>query len=352
MDPSALPARAADLVDAARDAPTMPPEVLARIYAQIGATGQARGVRAWPHAPGRARRLPLGLRMATLMALLLVSVATAKGALVLWRRYVVPTEPTEPSENRRATARSRIASTRDAKPQIETPPVVNVNMEAPAPSAEIEVTPVRAAAPDGATGSMPSRHRHAVSAERHPPAARASRAASPEMAVPADAANEAQLLADALARLRQAHDPRGALALLDRYAATYPHGVLVSESRSARLEAMLKLDDRRGALALLDERTTFAGRLGAEQLLTRAELRASAGRYAEALDDFDRSLPSPAILTSPASASLERALYGRAVTLGHLGRDARARADLEAYLHRFPAGKHSAEVSRLLGRAP
>jgi hypothetical protein len=122
--------------------------------------------------------------------------------------------------------------------------------------------------------------------------------------------------------------------------------VLESEARSARLEALLALDDRRGALALLDEHTAFAGRLGAEQLLTRAELRASVGRYTDALGDFDRALAPGAPASS--STDAERALYGRAVTLGHLGRDERARADLEAYQRRFPAGKHAAEVARLL----
>jgi tetratricopeptide (TPR) repeat protein len=132
--------------------------------------------------------------------------------------------------------------------------------------------------------------------------------------------------------------------------------VLASEARSARLEALLRLDDRQGALALLDERAPFVvpfvGRLGAEQLLTRAELRASVGRYADALGDFDRVLAPSATLAAPPPANLERALYGRAVTLGHLGRDDRARGDLEAYRRRFPDGAHAAEVARLLKGAP
>ena len=186
---------------------------------------------------------------------------------------------------------------------------------------------------------------------------RSRRAIAPERRPPADApdpADEAQLLADALARLRKTHDPRGALALLDQYAKSYPRGVLALEARSARLEAMLKLDDRRGALALLDERAAnFTGRLGAEQLLTRAELRASVGRYADALGDFDRLLgpsgtPVQQSWRSSDASNLERALYGRAVSLGHLGRDDGARADLQAYQRRFPAGKHAAEVVRLL----
>ncbi len=51
-------------------------------------------------------------------------------------------------------------------------------------------------------------------------------------------------------------------------------------------------------------RPPFAGRLGTEQLFTRAELRASAGRYADALVDFDQLLVpqcrSPLATTSTA----------------------------------------------------
>ena len=376
MDPSALPARAADLVDAARDVPATSRAVLARIYAELearGGTAEKVGARtdartepragartdertAGARPPARPRRLPLGLRLATLAVLLLVSVATAKGAMVLWHRYrspierMAPARPTEPVERGRAPARLRLAAAQAPEPRDETGSPVEEGGDGPSPAPALDSTPSAAPAADAAVGITPRRRRHAPSAERHAPSARIARA---ETAEAADTADEAQLLGDALARLRQARDPRGALVLLDRYAATYPHGVLVAESRSARLEAMLKLDDRRGALALLDEGTSFTGRLGVEQLVTRAELRASAGRYADALGDFDRVLAPATALGAPgAPGAWERALYGRAVTLGHLGRDARARADLETYRRRFPDGKHAAEVARLLGRAP
>ena len=217
------------------------------------------------------------------------------------------------------TRRPRASPTREARAVAAAPAAVAPVVE-PLPANEPEE-------------SAPAPRAH------HAPAAAARRAQV------ADPASEAKVLSEALAELRQARDPRGALAKLDEYARAYPRGVLASEARSARLEAMLALDDRRGALALLDERTAFAGRLGAEQLLMRAELRASVGRYADAVGDFDRVLDAPA---SSTSADAERALYGRAVTLGHLGRDERARADLEAYQRRFPAGRHAGEVTRLL----
>lgn len=297
MDPSALSSRAADLADAARDVPPLAPEALARVKADVLA-----------RRPSRGRGLPLGLRFALLASVVLASVATAKGTMLLWRRYAAVHVPVE--SPRRAPARP------EAEPRLEAVPVIE-------PMAAVEA-PAEAPAPVPAP-----RPRRAASVER-----RASDAA--------DAVTEAQLLAGALARLRGAHDPKGAVALLDQYAKAYPRGVLATEAQSARVEAALALDDRRTALKLLDLRTAFAGRLGAEQLLTRAELRASAGRYADALADFDR------VLGVAPAADAERALYGRAVTLGHLGRDDRARADLVAYQQRFPAGKHAAEVARLL----
>lgn len=325
MDPSALPARAADLVDAAREVPVTPPLVLARIYANVVDRSGRR--------PSRLRGVPLGLRLATLMVLLLMSVATAKGAMVLWQRYVSPiVEPMAPARN---AGPKPIALQTAPRKRVETAPLIEPLDEPEAKRVE-QPRPIVVG---------PPHPRRASATDRHAPAV------APPPVAAADPVNEAQLLADALARLRQKHDPRGALAVLDQYAQTYPQGVLASESRSARLEALLKLDDRAGALTLLDERATFPGRLGAEQLLTRGELRASVGRYADALGDFDRVL-APSGPTPPASA-VARALYGRAVTLGHLGHDQRARADLREYQRRFPTGRNATEVARLLaGSAP
>ncbi len=301
-DPRALPARAADLVDAVREEPPLPAETLARIK-----------VAALAHRPVARRALPVGLRFALLAVVFLASVATAKGTMLLWRYVVAPSAPAEPAPH-------RLGHARPAAPVTPTPRVVP--LEPPAPIA-VEV----AAAP-------PVRVRHAPTAERR---------------LAYDTTTEAQLLGRALSRLRQDHDARGALKLLDQYASTFPRGVLASEALSARLEAVIQLDDREAALRLLDDRSAFAGRLGAEQLLTRAELRASAGRYADALVDFDRLLGP--LATSAAPGTLDRALYGRAVCLGHLGRDDEARDDLEAYRKRYPTGRYAAEVSRLLAGA-
>jgi len=343
LDPRALPARAADLADAARDVPAPSPMVLARIYAKVAeADAEAGGRR-----PAFLRRAPMGLRLATLMVLLLMSAATAKGAMVIWHRYVGPVvvpivrpilERAAPGHA--APARSKVASAEGPRPRVEAAPVVEAMPHEPPVIAQ------PAAEPSAAEAPLPTRPRRAASSPRRV----AEPVAPPEAA---DPTNEAQLLADAIARLRQRRDPRGALALLDRYAETYPHGILASEARSARIEAMVKVGDRANALALLDQPATFAGRLGAEQLLTRAELRASVGRYADALGDFDRLLAASSPLAASVPGSeVERALYGRAVTLGHLGHDRRARADLEAYQRRFPNGRNAAEVTRLLQGGP
>jgi tetratricopeptide (TPR) repeat protein len=307
MDPRALAARAADLVDAVREEPPLAPEALARIEAEVLAQRSAR-----------RRGLPLGLRFALLTGAVLASVATAKGTVLLWRHYVLaPVGPAPAAQHLIAPA----APAGPARPVMSAPAVIP--LEAP-PSPTAEETIVTSPRP-----------RHAAPAERR---------------VGDDPTTEAQLLARALSRLRQGHDARGALKLLDQYASAHPRGVLASEALSARLEAVIQLNDRQAALRLLDGRSAFAGRLGAQQLLTRAELRASVGRYADALVDFDRVL-APAAGTATTPGNLERALYGRAVCLGHLGRDDRARADLETYRRRYPAGRYAAEVARLLGGA-
>jgi hypothetical protein len=302
-DPGALGGRAADLVDAVRAAPPLSSEALARIKGEVLARRSSR----------TRRGLPVSLRFALLTMVVLASVATAKGTMILWRRHVASfPAPQAPLHHSVSSARR------------------------PRPAAPQPLPPLAAPTPVPAPQATVWRPRRAALAPARPRAA--EKAATPT-------ATEAQLLARALSRLRQAHDPAGAVSLLDEYARAFPHGILETEALSARLEAVIQLDDRGTALRLLDGRSAFAGRLGAQQLLTRAELRASAGRYGDALGDFDRLL-APQGPAAP--ADLERALYGRAVCLGHLGRDDRARADLVTYQRRFPGGKYAAEVSRLL----
>jgi hypothetical protein len=163
-------------------------------------------------------------------------------------------------------------------------------------------------------------------------------------------ATEARLVAEALSELRQGNDPRAALSTLDRYAREFPHGVLETEALRTRVEAVIRLDDRKTALALLEGKPALSDGLGADLLLTRAELRAAAGRFREALDDFTTVVDG--VAGPLVAGGDERALYGRAVCLGRLSQDERARADLLAYQRRFPSGRFAVEVRRLLAAPP
>ena len=160
-------------------------------------------------------------------------------------------------------------------------------------------------------------------------------------------ATEAGMVAGALSQLRQQGDPRAALVMLDAYARAFPHGVLATEALRTRLEAVIRLDDRKAALALLDAMPGLSDEPGTDLLVTRAELRATAGRFREALADFTQVVEGE----GGAPAASERALYGRAVCLGRLAEDDRARADLLAYERRFPSGRFATEVRRLLSES-
>ena len=89
----------------------------------------------------------------------------------------------------------------------------------------------------------------------------------------------------------------------------------------------------------------------------RAELHATAGRWQEALVDFDAVVrarlahePGAGTATSTkARERLERALWGRAAARSHLGDETGARADLRECLRRFPQGRFAAQAARLLG---
>jgi TolA-binding protein len=156
--------------------------------------------------------------------------------------------------------------------------------------------------------------------------------------------SETRLLGESV-RLNREGDPAGALRALDRYAAMYPTGVLAAEARRVRLAALLRSGDHRAALALV-EATPPSLDAEPEMLLVRAELRAEAHRCAEAVADFERSLAG-----GSEDATAERAVFGRGVCLARLGQHERAHDAFLAYRARFPRGRFSAEVARLLGES-
>lgn len=125
----------------------------------------------------------------------------------------------------------------------------------------------------------------------------------------------AKPLADAIRALRREHAPAHALALLEAHQADLSRGNLNHEALLVRVEALLALHREPEALRLLDS-TPLADVPGWRSLsLSRAELRAAAGRCAAALEDFDLVL---------AEAPDERAARGRDSCRKRLAEQAKA----------------------------
>jgi hypothetical protein len=211
-----------------------------------------------------------------------------------------------------------------AAPAVEPPPP-----EAPPPEAP--------AAPEARALDRAPRARALLA----PPAAPAASAPARESAL----AEESRLLGSALRRLRQDGDAQGALALLDEHTARFGSGgALAPEAEATRIEALVRLGRHAEALRLLDGLGPAPARR--ELRATRGELRAQAGRCAEALADFDALLVSG----GADDAVTERAFWGRAGCRAR-GADADgARADLTDYLARFPRGRFAERARAALGR--
>jgi hypothetical protein len=343
-DEHSLESRAAMLADAAagQEQP-LAPRAAARIREEIVARRSRRpGSRIFAF-----QRLPVQARVAFGIVLVILCATTAGGARLLWQRYV------------------------SAPRTIIRPPAESVPRPPPAPvrhplaqTAPLTAPPAPAGDPVGTASNAPLpasararvAHPSSVPAIEAPapvvdPPAAAPPPAPPPAAAPPAAAAEAALVAEALRDLRQRNDARAALATLDRHAREFPHGVLETEAFRTRIEAVIQLGDLKTALGLLDGKLASTQALGANLTLTRAELRAAAGRFGEALPDFNQVLEGAA---GPlAAGGDERALYGRAVCLARLGQDERAGADLLAYQTRFPEGRFAREVQRLLaGKEP
>jgi hypothetical protein len=115
--------------------------------------------------------------------------------------------------------------------------------------------------------------------------------------------------------------------------------MLAAEVLLARVEAQLALGGRAEALRLIEAERRGPSRESRQIVLIRGELRAGAGRCAEALADFDGILAQPG-----ADAITERALYGRAVCNRNLQQLTAAERDFSAYLHRFPSGRFASSA--------
>lgn len=151
-----------------------------------------------------------------------------------------------------------------------------------------------------------------------------------------DEKSESAVLQRAISTLRRDRDPAKALAQLDAYASTFPTGALRTEARLVRIDSLLALGNKTDALVELDSLRDEVPR--AELRLVRAELRAHARRYADALADL-RVIDHP-----PLTRDRERGprlVWALAVCYAELGDHAAKRQALERYLSEFPEGAHA-----------
>jgi hypothetical protein len=187
-----------------------------------------------------------------------------------------------------------------------------------------------------------------------PPPVEVAPAEPPPVAPPSPIAVEQSLLGQAMKRLRDGHDAKAALALLEQHSERFPEGALAAEASVLRTEALLALGRREEALAVLDGAPLASLPNRDEQLVVRGELRAAHRRWREASQDFDGALRGhdlPA-MGARARSLQERALWGRAAARSRLGDQDGARADLELYLRHFPAGSFAGPAASLLKGQP
>jgi hypothetical protein len=133
-------------------------------------------------------------------------------------------------------------------------------------------------------------------------------AVRPVQSAPAPApqgAGPIKSLSAAVHALRAEHAPEAALAILDRNAGELDKSSVGHEALLLRVEAMLKLERRGEVLKLLDAAPLAGVAASRTLLLTRGELRADAGRCAEAIADFD-------LVLVQTQGHNKRALAGRA----------------------------------------
>jgi len=274
--------------------------------------------------PGSTRR-----SLVRTVALSVALVIGAGGAAAAWGRYGAPWHFVT------LLARERAAEPASTREKPRGVPSLHPTPELPAAPAATS-TNAAGTSTNGAE-SPPDNATTAPNADTANPRSSARVTVPvPSAAIESDLARESAALERALTALRRDHDAAGALALLDRYAADFPAGVLRLEADVARVDANLALGNNAAALALLGRLPLERVGRGLELRLVRAELTAARDCQRANLD-FDRVLAA-----HPATAFDERALFGRASCREKLGDAAGSHADLTTYLARYPAGRFAA----------
>jgi len=302
------------------------------------------------HPPGSPRdlwsRLASPLALAVLALLLMASGAVVGAETGVWLRAgaslgmivrrVIGRQPAvqdqAPSGARRAPGR-QLAGNQVTAAGSPSPTISLGSPPAPAPPSSTPQPAPPALEPIATATAAPGRARNPERAHLDGPTPRPPLAPSPRATPLAD---ESLLLGRAIARLRQQRDPANALVDLDLYAARFSSGVLGHEAQRARVDALLMMGRLGEARAVLSNLTLGTGARDRELRLLRAELNAQSA-CAMAVEDFHAVM-----IASPSDPLAERALWGRAACRARLGDETGARADLAAYLARFPEGPHVA----------
>lgn len=264
-------------------------------------------------------------------------IGLTSGAAAMWAHHSLTTPPVAPAApSALAAPAARAPGTSRATRALHPSPELPASPES-ASSAEPASRPTESTA--SARGASPD-----VALDRVARDGASSTRAAPVAS--SDLARESAALERALTALRREHDPAGALALLDRYAADFPAGVLRLEAEVARVDAELALGRSAQALAILERLPLERVGRGLELRLVRAELLAPRDCRRASLD-FERVLAS-----NPPPALDERALFGRASCRLRSGDVAGGQADLGTYLARYPDGRFAKQARERLGSRP
>jgi hypothetical protein len=289
-------------------------------------------LRRYPTSAQRGRCFLIVARVGILASVLLMVASGATAAAAYIIRHFHSTAPVEPVEDTTPAVKEKQQKPRAqrghvARAAVDTP--TEPTTGAPLP----EEPPVPMDQPQHPRLDQPQ---HAQRLARHAGGAVVEPAPEPKLPVRTEGiAEEAVLLRQALAAIRQSRDPQRALTLLDDYDTRFPRGTLAREASAARAQALLLSGDKSAALAILDRLPLEQDHHTGELRVIRGELRSLFGRCTEALLDFEAVLRRTAGMRPEDGA---RALDGRASCRARTGDLSGAEQDRRRYLNDYPQG--------------